>query len=123
MCLERNEEFYIQNRGNHLSATRESWIPCIIMSDSDLKEADGCDVFLSFIIVLIFCWFFHFQILNGTGCSFGVDYKTDQKRIETVAEHKSLNATYNAKINTFHAETNSSIEKVMNSVINHYQEK
>lgn len=93
------------------------------MSDSDLKKADGCDVFLSFIIVLIlFAGFFIFKFSMEPDAPLEVDHKTDQNRIETIAEHKSLNATYNSKINTFHAETNSSIEKVMNSVIIHYQE-
>ena len=94
------------------------------MSDSDLKKADGCDVFLSFIIVLIlFAGFFIFKFIMEPDAPLEVDHKTDQNRIETIAEHKSLNATYNSKINTFHNETNSSIEKVMSSVINHYQEK
>ncbi len=72
------------------------------MSESDLKKADGCDVFLSFIIVLIlFAGFFIFKFIMEPDAPLEVDYKTDQKRIETVAEHKSLNATYIANINTF----------------------
>ena len=94
------------------------------MSDSELKKADGCDVFFSFIIVMIlFAGFFIFKSLMEPDAPLEVDHETDQKRIEIISEHKSLNATYNAKIDTFHAETNSSIEKVMNSVVNHYQEK
>mgnify|MGYP001479387162 CR=1 FL=1 len=91
------------------------------MSDSELNKADGCNTFFSFIIVFILlAGFFIFKAVTEPDTPLEVDHKTVQIRKDKIASHKTYNATYNAKIDSFHLENNSTIEKIMNNVINYY---
>ena len=94
------------------------------MSDSELNKADGCDVFFSLLIVIVLLsGFFIFKALTEPDAPLEVDHKTEQIRKDKIAAHKSSNATYKAKIDTFHSENNSTLDKSMKSVINQYNSK
>lgn len=94
------------------------------MSDSDLNKADGCDIFFSLLIVVVlFIGFFIFKAVTEPDEPLNVDYKTEQIRKSKIASHENSNETYNAKLETFHSENNSTMEKVMKSVISQYKSK
>jgi uncharacterized protein YpmS len=94
------------------------------MSDSELNKADGCDIFFSLLIVVVlFTGFFIFKAVTEPDEPLNVDYKTEQIRKSKIASHENSNETYNAKLETFHSENNSTMEKVMKSVINQYESK
>jgi hypothetical protein len=94
------------------------------MSDSELNKADGCDVFFSLLIALVLLGgFFIFKSLIEPDAPLEVDHKTEQIRKDKISAHKSSNATYKAKIDTFHSENNSTLEKAMKGVINQYNSK
>lgn len=94
------------------------------MSDSELNKADGCDIFFSLLIVVVlFTGFFIFKAVTEPDEPLNVDYKTEQIRKSKIASHENSNETYNAKLETFHSENNSTMEKVMKSVISQYKSK
>ena len=94
------------------------------MSDSDLNKADGCDIFFSLLIVVVlFAGFFIFKAVTEPDEPLNVDYKTEQIRKSKIASHENSNETYNAKLESFHSENNSTMEKVMKSVISQYKSK
>ena len=94
------------------------------MSNPELKKADGCDVFFSLIIVIVLlAGFFIFQTLSEPEEPREVDYKTEQERLEKIAKHTANNSDYNSRIDSFHSENNSSMEKTMSKVINQYKGK
>jgi uncharacterized protein YpmS len=94
------------------------------MSNPELKKADGCDVFFSLIIVIVLlAGFFIFQALSEPEEPREVDYKTEQERLEIIAKHTATYSDYNARIDSFHSENNSSMEKTMTNVINQYKGK
>lgn len=94
------------------------------MSNAELNKADGCDVFFSLLtVVVLLAGFFIFKSIMEPNKPLEVDHNTEKVRSEKIATHNSANETYNAMIDTFHSEKNSTIEKVMLSVINKYQGK
>ena len=94
------------------------------MSDSELNKADGCDIFFSLLIVVVlFAGFFIFKAVTEPDKPLNVDYKTEQIRKSKIASHENSNETYKAKLEAFHSENNSTMEKVMKSVINQYESK
>ena len=94
------------------------------MSDSELNKADGCDIFISLLIVVVlFAGFFIFKAVTEPDEPLNVDYKTEQIRKSKIASHENSNETYNAKLEAFHSENNSTMEKVMKSVISQYKSK
>ena len=94
------------------------------MSDPELKKADGCDVFFSLIIVIVLlAGFFIFQALSEPEEPREVDHKTKQERIKKIAVHNAIDSEYISQIDSFHSENNSSMEKVMTSIINQYKGK
>jgi len=89
------------------------------MSDSELNKADGCDIFFSLIIVVVLlAGFFIFQAISEPDEPLEVDNKTEQIRIDKIAKHKVIDSSYNAQIDIFHSDNNSSMEKTMSNVIN-----
>ena len=94
------------------------------MSDSELNKADGCDIFLSFIIVIVLlAGFFIFQAISEPDDPLEVNNKTVQIRIDKIEKHKSIDSAFNSQIDIFHSDNNSSMEKTMSNVINQYNGK
>ena len=94
------------------------------MSDSELNKADGCDIFFSLIIVVVLlAGFFIFQAISEPDEPLEVDNKTEQIRIDKITKHKVIDSSYNAQIDIFHSDNNSSMEKTMSNVINQYKGK
>ena len=80
------------------------------MSDSELNKADGCDIFFSLIIVIVLlAGFFIFQAISEPDEPLDVDNKTEQIRIDKIAEHKAIDSAYNSQIDIFHSDNNSSM--------------
>jgi uncharacterized protein YpmS len=94
------------------------------MSDPELKKADGCGIFFSLLIVIVLlASFFIFQALSEPEEPREVDHKTEQKRLKIIAGQTAIDSEYNAQLDSFHSDNNSSMEKIMTNVINQYKGK
>ena len=94
------------------------------MSNSDLNKADGCDVFFSFIIVLILlAGFFLFQYIMEPESVPNADYQVEQGRLVKVEKHNALDSAFKSEIDSFHSDFNSSLETVMSETTETYNSK
>tara|TARA_B100000579_G_scaffold433201_1_gene451512 strand:- start:898 stop:1236 length:339 start_codon:yes stop_codon:yes gene_type:complete len=91
------------------------------MSKSSLQRADGCSVFFSLLVatVLVFAFFILRQCVSDEEIS-PVDSRTANERKHKVAEHLSEEGNYTERIDKAHIEANSSLESVMQKIVNEY---
>ena len=92
------------------------------MSDPQVNKADGCSVFFSVIIiavlaVLIVGLYNFFQPKDPIDATSAID----QQRADKIGDHRIDNANYLNKIDTFHADKNSSLQTVMEKVADSYR--
>ena len=92
------------------------------MSETQVNKADGCSVFFSVIIVAVFA-----VLIVGLYKFFKPDdpiaatSAIDTQRAAKIGDHLIDNSNYLGKIDTFHAEVNSSLQTVMEKVANSYR--
>ena len=92
------------------------------MSDTQVNKADGCSVFFSVIIVavlavLIVGLYHLFQPEEPIAATSAID----KQRAAKIGDHRIDNVNYLNKIDTFHAEKNSSLQTVMEKVADSYR--
>ena len=109
-------------RKTYPSATLEFLTRFIIMSDPQVNKADGCSVFFSVIIVavlavLIVGLYNFFKPEDPTAATSAMD----KQRAAKIEDHRIDNANYINKIDTFHADKNSSLQTVMEKVADSYR--
>lgn len=109
-------------RKTYPSATLEFLTRFIIMSDTQVNRADGCSAFFSVIIVavlatLIVGLYHLFQPEEPIAATSTID----KQRAGKIGDHRIDNANYLNKIDTFHAEKNSSLQTVMEKVADSYR--
>ena len=91
------------------------------MSNSELNKSDGCDVFISLLIVLILlAGFFLFQSIMQPDESADVDYEVEQTRMKHIRKHEIENSAYLNKVDAFHSDNNSTLKSVMDDIIETY---
>jgi hypothetical protein len=91
------------------------------MSNSTLQRADGCSVFFSLIVatVLVFAFFILRQCLPTEELA-PVDNRVINERLRKVAAYRSEEGNFTEAIDRAHAEMNSSLESVMQGIVNEY---
>ena len=92
------------------------------MSDPQVNKADGCSVFFSVIIVavlavLIVGLYHLFQPEEPIAATSALD----KQRADKIGDHLIDNANYLNKIDSFHADKNSSLQTVMDKVADSYR--
>ena len=92
------------------------------MSDPQVNKADGCSVFFSVIIVAVLA-----VLIVGLYNFFKPEdpiaptSAMDEQRAGKIEDHRIDNAHYLNKIDTFHAEKNSSLQTAMEKVADSYR--
>ena len=94
------------------------------MNKSSLQRADGCSVFFSLIVatVLVFSFFILRQCVPDEELS-PVDIRTINERKNKVADYLSEEGNFTDRIDNAHKEINSSLERVMQEIVNEYTSK
>ena len=96
----------------------ESLTRSIIMSDPKQQRADGCSIFATLIVAGILISAFYFiQGIFEQDEPAPVSDEITKQRIEKIGLHDSEAEKFNNMIDSFHTESNSSIEAVMRKVI------
>ena len=84
------------------------------MSNSELNKSDGCDVFLSLLIVLVLlAGFFLFQSVMQPDEPADVDYQVEQTRLELIKKYEVENSAYTHQVEAFYSDNNSPLNSVM----------
>tara|TARA_B100001057_G_scaffold152321_1_gene152356 strand:+ start:5309 stop:5608 length:300 start_codon:yes stop_codon:yes gene_type:complete len=92
------------------------------MSENQVNKADGCSVFFSVIIVavlavLIVGLYNLFRPEDPIAATSAID----KQRAGKIGDHRIDNSNYLDKVDTFHAEKNSSLQTVMEKVAESYR--
>ena len=91
------------------------------MSNSELNKSDGCDVFLSLLIVLVLlAGFFLFQSVMQPDEPADVDYQVEQTRLELIKKYEVENSAYPNQVEAFYSDNNSTLKSVMDDIIETY---
>ncbi len=91
------------------------------MSNSELNKSDGCDVFLSLLIVLVLlAGFFLFQSVMQPDEPADVDYQVEQTRLELIKKYEVENSAYTNQVEAFYSDNNSTLKSVMDDIIETY---
>lgn len=109
-------------RKTYPSAILEFLTRFIIMSNTQVNKADGCSVFFSVIIVavlavLIVGLYNLFRPEDPIAATSAID----KQRAGKIGDHRIDNSNYLDKVDTFHAEKNSSLQTVMEKVAESYR--
>jgi len=91
------------------------------MSNSEINKSDGCDVFLSLLIVLVLlAGFFLFQSVMQPDEPADVDYQVEQTRLELIKKYEVENSAYTNQVEAFYSDNNSTLKSVMDDIIETY---
>lgn len=91
------------------------------MSDPSNQRADGCSVFLTFLVLaLLLSGFYLAQRIFEPDTPASVSEAVDSARQEKAQSHREQDKSYKSKIDGFHDATNSSLETSMKRVIKNY---
>ena len=92
------------------------------MSDPNLQRADGCNIFATFIVALLLVPAFYFiqKLVEGDPAPSVTQDVTDQ-RLKKIKVYLDETSQFNRQVETFHTESNSSLESVMQEVVDRYE--
>ena len=92
------------------------------MSDPSNQRADGCSVFFTFLVLaLLLSGFFLAQRIFEPDTPSPVSEVVDTTRHQKAKSHRDQDNLYKSQIDTFHADSNTSLEGSMKKVIRNYQ--
>ena len=91
------------------------------MSDPSNQRADGCSVFFTFLVLaLLLSGFFLAQRIFEPDTPSPVSETVDSIRHQKAQSHRDQDSLYKSKIDEFHVDINSSLERSMKRVIKNY---
>jgi len=92
------------------------------MSDPNLQRADGCSIFATLIVALILLPAFYFiqKAIDAEAPPVATQDVTDE-RINKIKAYEAESGEFSNTINRFYSEQNSSLESVMQQVIDRYE--
>ena len=92
------------------------------MCDPNLQRADGCNIFATFIVALLLVPAFYFiqKLVEGDPAPSVTQDVTDQ-RLKKIKVYLDETSQFNRQVETFHTESNSSLESVMQEVVDRYE--
>ena len=92
------------------------------MSDPNLPRADGCNIFATLIVALLLVPAFYFiQKLVEVDPAPSVTQNITDQRLKKIKAYSDETGQFNLQVETFHAEGNSSLEAVMQEVVDRYE--
>jgi len=92
------------------------------MSDPSNQRADGCSVFFTFLVLaLLLSGFFLAQRIFEPDTPSPASEAVDTIRHQKAQSHRDQDNLYKSKIDTFHTNSNTSLEGSMKKVIKIYQ--
>ena len=92
------------------------------MSDPKLQRADGCSIFFTLILaVAVILAFYFIPKFFTTEQPPPVTEDLSKKRKEKIDAYKLEAANFENRIDSYHSENNSSIENVMQNVVDGYE--
>ena len=92
------------------------------MSDPKLQRADGCSIFFTLILAtVIMCSFYFIPKFFTTEPPPPVTNDLSKQRQEKIDAHKLEAEKFENRIDSQHSENNSSIESVMQKVVDDYE--
>jgi len=92
------------------------------MSDPNLQRADGCSIFATLIVALILLPAFYFiqKAIEAEAPPVATKDVTDE-RIRKIKAYEAESGEFGNAINSFYSERNSSLESVMQQVVDQYE--
>jgi hypothetical protein len=92
------------------------------MSDPKQQRADGCSIFFTLILAAVIISAFHFiPKIFTTEPAPPVSEDLSKQRQEKIDAHKIESEKFENAINSYHSENNSSIDSVMQKVVEDYE--
>ena len=92
------------------------------MSDPNLQRADGCSIFATLIVALLLVPAFYFiqKLFEADTAPSVTQHITDQ-RLKKIKVYLDETSQFNQQVETFHSEGNSSLETVMQEIVDRYE--
>lgn len=91
------------------------------MSDPKQQRADGCSIFFSLILAAVIISAFHFIPKIFTTAPPPVSEDLSKQRQQKIDAYKIESEKFEDAVNSFHSENNSSIDSVMQKVVEDYE--